>query len=734
MPGDALLKQGLQMQKLRAAQLQATAKALSFGLEQGLRLDDENRKKFLEQYAPAFEEMTPGFGGMLDTLLAEPSAEDQQTMLDALGEHAQIYALMNPAADPETYRSLASDANLHKTLDDAADMSNREVVASKLGVIRDIVNQAGRQGMIDASELPKGPGGKPAVTMAQLEAMNAGLPDNMRLSPSELGTLRRNPDLAVGMGFEVAATTAARQKAAAEAPFADEFGRLMDRLGQYEAGSQEHSLTLQRIERIANGELSEIGKLQRDAASALAAGKTKEAEQLQTEIDRRTLPAVEAINNRIADALEKGDTELADVLRAQQRKLVEAGQGARPDIVKLQEEIDSIDRSLTATDDDAERTRLQQRKGELQAAIDVKLAEKAAAGPKDELTRMQARRDELKAGLEKAPEDGKAAIQQQIDEVQAKIDRLTEPARGSEAAPPEIVKLQNARRAALDAGKTKEAGELQRQIDKNLAEKGAGDEQELTRLQERRRELMAEQVDAEPKTAKLIDREIDEIGQRIAKMTAVVGRTPEDIAAGRQAKLQADALQEFAFKNFERRKIGNLLVGLRNQEGEVSGIQGAFADAVGGLAGQISPELGQIVTKISTGGASVEDVAAFRAQARSVIAQMIPEVAGDTSGRFSEMERRVTEATLRALEPGSSKPQIMAALEEMISLKTQAADFARIRSGRAAQHDLSTVQGAAGFLEDLIRLGVSLPRAEQIARETKALREEVEPILKPGNG
>jgi hypothetical protein len=98
----------------------------------------------------------------------------------------------------------------------------------------------------------------------------------------------------------------------------------------------------------------------------------------------------------------------------------------------------------------------------------------------------------------------------------------------------------------------------------------------------------------------------------------------------------------------------------------IGGFRGTFGNIVGGIAGQISPILGEIVTKGIT-GASPQELAHFRSDAQALIAETVPVYTGEESGRISEPELRISKQATKVLAGTASQAEIVGALKSIIN-------------------------------------------------------------------
>ena len=98
----------------------------------------------------------------------------------------------------------------------------------------------------------------------------------------------------------------------------------------------------------------------------------------------------------------------------------------------------------------------------------------------------------------------------------------------------------------------------------------------------------------------------------------------------------------------------------------IGGFRGTFGNFIGGILGQISPVLGEIVTKGIT-GASQQELAHFRSDARALIAETVPVYTGEESGRVSGPELRISEQATKVLAGTASQEEIIGALKSIIN-------------------------------------------------------------------
>lgn len=91
---------------------------------------------------------------------------------------------------------------------------------------------------------------------------------------------------------------------------------------------------------------------------------------------------------------------------------------------------------------------------------------------------------------------------------------------------------------------------------------------------------------------------------------------------------------------------------------EAGGITGTITEGVGGVAQQLG--LGGVAEALA--GASIGEITAVRTQARLAVSQLLSTVTGETSGRFTDTERKIAQEILRSLDINASPDQIKSAL------------------------------------------------------------------------
>lgn len=271
---------------------------------------------------------------------------------------------------------------------------------------------------------------------------------------------------------------------------------------------------------------------------------------------------------------------------------------------------------------------------------------------------------------------------------------------------------------------------------------------ELLRLQQQAAALddqtVQAQADGDDALASRLANERKQVADRINKITKVVTETGDVVSFKAEvasatttarliAKRREDATEKQATIQTEIVNIADALNKAQSDTGgDITGMRALLAQRVGGLLGQISPDL---ETGFSTilGGATPEQVAAFQVQVRTIIAQNIETISGEESGRFSEMERAITELAVQASRPGASQAQVTAALSALLKFKIIMRDFQLIRSGRMPKNDLTTREGRAALIGELRPMGLSDDDLVNLVRRMLLVRQEIIPVFIDAN-
>jgi hypothetical protein len=152
-------------------------------------------------------------------------------------------------------------------------------------------------------------------------------------------------------------------------------------------------------------------------------------------------------------------------------------------------------------------------------------------------------------------------------------------------------------------------------------------------------------------------------GLKLGADGRIVSTGPFDIGKTDRDKIARERI-ETAFKVGRAQRFIDVLIDLPR----LSGITGAVAERLGGLAGQI-PLVGKrledaIATKLT--GASPQQRANFKVNGRAIIVGMISEMTGEESSRISKAELDITQDSLKVLEAATSPEQIIGAVRSAI--------------------------------------------------------------------
>jgi len=188
-----------------------------------------------------------------------------------------------------------------------------------------------------------------------------------------------------------------------------------------------------------------------------------------------------------------------------------------------------------------------------------------------------------------------------------------------------------------------------------------------------------------------------------------------------------------ALKNADRvnrqlRKAQNAFDSWRQAKGS-GGITGAVGENIGGLIGQI-PLMGEGLENglnlILTGGTTEENTRA-RTNAITLAADMLSEITGEESGRFTEAERELAFRALRQLSPSASTSQIAEAYRTFIeaSVNEKSRSQAKMKLPSRFNTDEAgnlSVEGRTDYVIHLMRRGFTEQQA--IGALKRRIRDE----------
>jgi len=216
----------------------------------------------------------------------------------------------------------------------------------------------------------------------------------------------------------------------------------------------------------------------------------------------------------------------------------------------------------------------------------------------------------------------------------------------------------------------------------------------------------------------------DEVGPEFLVVTPNLDADLDSLGLG--TKDQRTAAKQLRRSAADAARIGQLLNKTREFGLKTTGIRGAAATYLGGALGNLNENAEKEFNRL-IGAATPEEVAAWRAEARTVIASLVRETTGDEGKRISDVERRIAEDTLRLLELEASPAQITAAVAALLKLKVLSVDRDRFNLlGEAGfSHDLSTHEGRKARAKELAPLGFNSSQMIGVIQDQMAQRREL---------
>jgi len=305
-----------------------------------------------------------------------------------------------------------------------------------------------------------------------------------------------------------------------------------------------------------------------------------------------------------------------------------------------------------------------------------------------------------------------------LPDVEKRIERVeTLTARVEAARTPEekaraqkVLKLtqaSNAAQAELDKAEHEDAL-LQPALTRSETKENAT---EVTQHQSERTRLEAK---ANP-TAKDL-RDIQEHTDAIYKLNAVTGTLPDDIGRGdRRTPQQVGSDQQDAKSKWEAsRESANMFVSIMDKIVEYPGSTGIGA----GLAGVAQATLGQEVFGASgqsaadslskrVAGVTPQDLKFFVTERKLSVAQSIKVITGDTSGRYTDTEQRITREALASLELMTTPEEVLGASAVILKVHLQSELREGMKIGKEPRFDLTTDAGTDKFRAFSKRVGLS---------------------------
>jgi hypothetical protein len=163
------------------------------------------------------------------------------------------------------------------------------------------------------------------------------------------------------------------------------------------------------------------------------------------------------------------------------------------------------------------------------------------------------------------------------------------------------------------------------------------------------------------------------------------------------------------------------------------GLRGAGVNALAGIVAQLrSPETAETFSRWVTesekneNGVGPRRLAAFQLRAYRMIAQAVPEITAETSGRVTDKELALSGKALKLLDPFADAEQIRGSLMALQSLKIADQDLDRQVAGLDPVYDLETAEGALGMRKDLLSLGMDEREAKETVQLLRQQRQRVD--------
>lgn len=222
-----------------------------------------------------------------------------------------------------------------------------------------------------------------------------------------------------------------------------------------------------------------------------------------------------------------------------------------------------------------------------------------------------------------------------------------------------------------------------------------------------------------------MDKEAEELQARIDKLNIVTGTTEFDpgarTRAGLKEKRKATAVEEIDSSNVAIAKTSNALSDIRANPESVGAqgfIRATFGAAIGSFLGaQSRAKFDSLVNEITGGEIEPARLAEIRADLQQLVAQSITVVTGETSGRFTEAERDLTNKVVAALITPRDVASTTGALTSLL------------RSQIVRRHAAEIIQGerqpklSIGLTFPIARDGQLHPQARSIIERVTAGQE-----------
>lgn len=195
--------------------LKTAVEGLKTGIEIAKSLPPDQLDAFIKQYARNFENAgIVDFGETLAAAVADKNPERIAKIIEALEENAEFVAIVC-GTNQACWIDYATDDKKIAFLNERTDAKNLETIPAKMGAIMDALNAfdvAEFSKTVDdpagfeqeLADLPRDQEGNLSLTSKDFTTLNGFMDKDVRLTPSELGTVKRNPEILRAHGIVTA--------------------------------------------------------------------------------------------------------------------------------------------------------------------------------------------------------------------------------------------------------------------------------------------------------------------------------------------------------------------------------------------------------------------------------------------------------------------------------------------------------------------------------------------------
>lgn len=153
-----------------------------------------------------------------------------------------------------------------------------------------------------------------------------------------------------------------------------------------------------------------------------------------------------------------------------------------------------------------------------------------------------------------------------------------------------------------------------------------------------------------------------------------------------------------------------------------SGLRGAAAETLGGLAGQFSRGAGRSISQALSGGATPQQRQQAVTRTRAFIAQAVPLITGEGSSRVSDKELELTgRAAAPVLQPTASLDQALGAAKEVLALSVLARTKQKILGGVSLGFDPESPEAVARLAQQYQDFGFGSEEGIELAADVSKL-------------